>query len=88
MNITKYLAAGLCMASLASPAMADKYFAVTPSGASETLFPDKPQIVAGKLSGRCMDVKWTVVTSTPNEVTCEAAHTLPSGGAASRYLGR
>ncbi|WP_338501534.1 PDZ domain-containing protein [Sphingomonas kaistensis] len=58
--------------SLASPALADKYFAVTPSGATETLFADKPQTVSGQLAARCMDAKWTVVSSTPNHVTCEA----------------
>jgi len=36
------------------------------------LFPDKPQVVTGKLSSRCIDLKWIVVSSTANEVTCEA----------------
>lgn len=55
-----------------SPALADKTFAVTPSGAAEMLFPDQPALVAGKISSKCIDAKWTVVNSTPNAVTCEA----------------
>ena len=59
-------------ASLASPALADKFFAVTPSGAAEMVYPDKPAGVVGKLSSKCIDVKWTVVSSSTNEVVCEA----------------
>lgn len=60
------------LAAIPSAALADKYFAVTPSGATEMLFPDKPQIVSGKISSRCIDLHWTVTSSTANEVTCEA----------------
>lgn len=56
----------------ATPALADKYFAVTPSGATEMLFADDPQKVVGKLSSACIDAQWTVVTSSTNEVVCEA----------------
>jgi len=71
-NITKYAVAAVVAASMATPAYADKLFAVTPSGAAEMLFPDKPTAVVGKLSSRCIDVKWSVISSTPNEVVCEA----------------
>ena len=72
MNITKYAVAAVVAASMATPAYADKVFAVTPSGAAEMLFPDKPAVVVGKLSSRCIDVKWSVVSSSSNEVVCEA----------------
>jgi hypothetical protein len=56
----------------ASPAVADKTFAVTPSGAAEMVFPQKPQDVVGKLSSKCIDVHWTVTSSSSNELVCEA----------------
>jgi hypothetical protein len=64
--------AALVAASVSSPALADEYFAVTPSGAAEMLFPNQPQAVIGKLSSRCIDLRWTVVNSGTSEVTCEA----------------
>jgi hypothetical protein len=66
-----YAAAAFAVAQ-ASPALADKYYAVTPSGAAEMLFPDKPQGAIGKLSSKCIDVKWVVTSSTSNELICEA----------------
>jgi hypothetical protein len=55
-----------------APAFADKIFAVTPSGQTEMLFPDKPDAVVGELSAKCIDVKWTVISSGSNQVVCEA----------------
>lgn len=55
-----------------SPALADKFFAVTPSGSPETVFSGKPAAVVGQLSSKCMDAHWTVTSSTSNEVVCEA----------------
>ena len=72
MNRKTVIAASSSLTIVCSPAQADKYFAVTPSGATEALFPDKPQVISGKIAGRCMDLKWAVVNSTPNDVTCEA----------------
>ncbi len=66
------LAAAFGLLSLSAPALADEYFAVTPSGAAEMLFPDKPQVVIGKLSSKCIDAHWTVTSTTSNDVTCEA----------------
>lgn len=56
----------------ASPAHADQYFAVTPSGSSEMRFGENPGQVVGKLSSRCIDLRWTVINSSTNELTCEA----------------
>lgn len=52
--------------------LADEFFAVTPSGAAEVLFPDLPEIVVGALTSKCIDVRWTVISSSPTEVVCEA----------------
>lgn len=62
------------MLSLASaaPALADQFFAVTPSGAAETLFPEDPAPVVGKLSSKCIDSRWTVISSSATELVCEA----------------
>lgn len=56
----------------ASPAWADKMFAVTPSGAAEMLFPENAQAAVSALSSKCIDARWTVISSTPAEVICEA----------------
>lgn len=56
----------------ATPARADKYFAVTPSGTTEMVFPGKPEMVVGALSSKCIDVRWTVISSTSTELVCEA----------------
>ncbi len=56
----------------AMPAAADEFFAVTPSGAAETLFPEEPKAVVGKLSSKCIDAKWTVISSSDTELVCEA----------------
>lgn len=66
------VAVGAALVFAASPAIADKTFAVTPSGATEMLFPDDAETVAGKMSSKCIDVKWTVTSSSRTEVVCEA----------------
>jgi hypothetical protein len=66
-----YLAA-VAATAIASPALADKFFAVTPSGSAEMLFPDKPATVVGQLSSKCIDDHWTVTSSTTTELVCEA----------------
>ena len=65
------LAAAIAL-TVASPVGADKFFAVTPSGSPETLFPDSPTKVVGELSSKCIDAHWTVSSSTSNELVCEA----------------
>jgi len=56
----------------AAPAFADEYFAVTPSGATETMFAEPVSDVVGKISSKCIDAHWSVVSSTASEVICEA----------------
>lgn len=60
------------LSAIPIPALADEFFAVTPSGATETLFPDVPESVVGSLTSKCIDAKWTVISSSPTEVVCEA----------------
>lgn len=67
----KYFAAAAAIA-VASPASADEFFAVTPSGATEMLFAEPPAEVVGKLSTKCIDAGWSVTSSTGSEVVCEA----------------
>jgi hypothetical protein len=68
-----WFAAAFAAVVQSTPALADKYFAVTPSGQTEMLFPDKPDVVVGELSAKCIDVKWSVVSSGSNQVVCEAS---------------
>lgn len=56
----------------AVPALADEYLAVTPSGAAEMLFAEKPAATIGKLTSKCIDARWTVISSTQTELVCEA----------------
>jgi hypothetical protein len=55
-----------------SPLLADEYFAVTPSGAAEMVFSEAPGEVVGKLSSKCIDAAWKVISSNDREVVCEA----------------
>jgi membrane-associated protease RseP (regulator of RpoE activity) len=52
--------------------IAAQYFAVTPSGSAETIFPGKAADVVGLLSSRCMDVHWSVIRTSASEVVCDA----------------
>lgn len=68
------LAISVSMFAAAFPtgAHADEYFAVTPSGATEALFPDPGGPVVGKLSAACIDAKMRVISSSATELVCEA----------------
>lgn len=65
-------ALALILVATSMPALADEYFAVTPSGATEVLFPDTPDKTVGLLTSKCIDVRWTVISSSNTEVVCEA----------------
>lgn len=57
---------------LATPAIADEYYAVTPSGRAEGYL-DMPVVDASDhLTNKCIDLGWTVVSSTNTVITCEA----------------
>lgn len=66
---TAALAAALFVSS---SAVADEFFAVTPSGATEMLFAELLNEVVGKLSTKCIDAGWSVTSSTTSEVVCKA----------------
>jgi hypothetical protein len=55
-----------------APALADEYYAVTPSGATEMIFAEPSNEVAGKLSAKCIDAGWTIASSSGTEIVCEA----------------
>jgi hypothetical protein len=59
------------LAAVALPAFGAKLFAVTPSGSTELLFPNEPTAAIGKLSSTCIDARWTISSSTSNELVCE-----------------
>lgn len=65
-------ALALCLSTLPTAAHADEYFAVTPSSATEALFPDQADAVVGKLSAACIDAKMRVMSSSATELICEA----------------
>ncbi|WP_010339554.1 PDZ domain-containing protein [Sphingobium yanoikuyae] len=67
----RYIVASV-LALCSTPAAADEFLAVTPSGAVETIFADKPAGAIAKLSSKCIDARWTVITSSSNELVCEA----------------
>lgn len=62
----------LSLALVSSPALADKHFAVTPSGATEVLFDAPARQVIATLSNKCMDNRWQIVAATETQLTCEA----------------
>ncbi|WP_245648797.1 PDZ domain-containing protein [Sphingomonas sanxanigenens] len=72
-SMRKFLIATAFAAALTSvPARADEFFAVTPSGATEMIFAEPPSEVVGKLSAKCIDMGWSIASSTANDVICEA----------------
>lgn len=61
-------------AAMLSPtvAKADQIMAMTPSGAAEALFPGSSEATSGVLANVCINRSWTVQSSTPTMVICEA----------------
>jgi hypothetical protein len=57
---------------MSSPAIADEFYAVTPSGATEMVFAEPPSELVGRLSSRCIDTGWSVTSSSNSELVCEA----------------
>ena len=72
MNGIKKFIAVVAVGTIPAPAYADEFFAVTPSGATEMLFAETPEQTVGLLTSKCIDVKWTVMSSSQTEVVCEA----------------
>ena len=70
-----YKSALVCVASammfLSSPASADEPFAVTPSGATEAYFDLGIVDTSDLLANQCVDLGWTMVSSTETTVICE-----------------
>lgn len=53
-------------------AAGSQLFAVTPSGTPEAVFSGEAPVAVSRLSSKCMDVQWTVVSSSDTEVVCES----------------
>jgi hypothetical protein len=62
----------LSVSLMASPAAADRIFASTPSGATEMVFAKGRDETVSAISNQCVDARWTIVSSSNSEVTCEA----------------
>lgn len=56
---------------VAAPVCADEPFAVTPSGATEAFFGMSVQETSDHLANKCLDLGWTMVSSTETTVVCE-----------------
>lgn len=70
----RILAAMALAAATATPqvAWADEMYAVTPNGAVETDFAGAPADAIAKLSNRCIDAKWQVISSSNSTLVCES----------------
>lgn len=56
----------------ATPALADAPYAVTPSGATEAYFSMGMVEASDLLANKCVDLGWTMISSTETTVVCEA----------------
>ena len=66
--VTFAMAASL---SVATPALADVPVALTPSGATESYFAMSVVATSDMLANKCLDLGWTMVSSTDTTVVCE-----------------
>lgn len=62
----------LTLLSAPTVCIASDFFAVTPSGAAEMMFPGNTPSVVAQISSKCMDAQWKVASTSSNEVICEA----------------
>lgn len=70
-----------------APAAADEFYAVTPSGRAEAYF-DMPVVqTSDLLANKCIDLGWTVVSTTETIVTCQAPMSLGQSILASLAIG-
>lgn len=65
-------AAILLLLATGQSALADDFFAVTPSKTAEVIFSDNSRDAVSKLSSRCIDAHWTIISSSETELICEA----------------
>ncbi|GAA5056717.1 hypothetical protein GCM10023208_21540 [Erythrobacter westpacificensis] len=65
-----YFAAAICL-MVPAQAMADEPFAVTPSGSTEAYFPMEVVETSDHLANQCLDLGWTMISSTDTTVVCE-----------------
>lgn len=66
-------ALALASATISAQAVsADEYFAVTPSGTTEAVFAGSTADAIAKLSSRCIDRRWQVISSSNTSLVCEA----------------
>lgn len=72
-----------------SPAFADEFFGLTPSGSTEVYFPLSLVETSDVIANGCIDVGWTTISSTETVVVCEppvsAGQSILSALAGPRY---
>lgn len=73
--------------SATEPASADKYYAVTPTGAAEVLFANKPQEVTSLIGSACINRGWKLVSSDNNNAVCQIELNVGQHLAASLTMG-
>lgn len=71
MTSFKSIPFAVAMFAVASPALADEPFAVTPSGATEAYFDMGVKETSDFLANQCLDLGWSMVSSTDTTVICE-----------------
>lgn len=65
------VAGAIFLVTVSSPALADEFFGLTPSGATEAYFPLSLVETSDVLANGCVDAGWTTVSSTETMVVCE-----------------
>lgn len=72
-----------------TPAFADEFFGLTPSGSTEVYFPLSIVETSDVIANGCVDIGWTTISSTETVVVCEppvsAGQSILSALAAPRY---
>ena len=76
MNKHLIAAAGVSIACIATPVLADEPFAVTPNGRAEMMFDVQAIETADLLAGSCMNNNWAIKEQSPQHVLCEAPATF------------
>lgn len=72
MKLKQRILVATLLVSASSAALADKFYAVTPSGAAESIYAASGSTVSATIARKCMDLHWTVTSSSSTEVVCEA----------------
>ena len=62
----------LLVFSFPNDAKADQYFALTPSGNVEAVFPQEPKDTISLIANKCIDVGWKIISRNDSILICES----------------